>query len=396
MFEGFTPPQTPLLVIDRAKLEKNLSTMQRLCDAAGVRLRAHGKTHKCSRLGRMQVARGAVGLCAQTVGEAEAFVAGSIGDVLVTAPVAPWAAPRLAALAKKGAKIGVVADTEEQIARLGQAARSAGAVLDLVVDLDLGTHRTGAYPRDAVKLARATASTDGLNFAGVQAYLGHLQHVTEQSARKDADEEGIRALAQVVEDLRAANLAPGVVTGGGTGTHAFDLASGVFNELQAGSYAVMDVEYEACAAPGGEGWPFEPAMFVATSIVSAHHKTHATCDAGFKAMAVDGPPARVLAGAAEGSLWRPMGDEHGAIVHPFFVPALRAGGSDPITSAKAIELADGNADFAWPKDAPKPGDIVWLQPGHCDPTCNLYDAFHVIAADGSVERWAIDARRVSA
>src|SRR5690349_15164156 len=100
MFEGFTPPQTPLLVIDRAKLERNLTTMQQLCDRAGVRLRAHGKTHKCSRLGRMQVARGAVGLCAQTVGEAEAFVAGSIGDVLVTAPVAPWAAPRLAALAK--------------------------------------------------------------------------------------------------------------------------------------------------------------------------------------------------------------------------------------------------------------------------------------------------------
>ncbi|HYG28447.1 MAG TPA: alanine racemase, partial [Caulobacteraceae bacterium] len=123
MFEGFTPPQTPLLVIDRARLEKNLSTMQRLCDAAGVRLRAHGKTHKCSRLGRMQVARGAVGLCAQTVGEAEAFVAGSINDVLVTAPIAPWGAPRLAALAKGGARIGVVADTEAQIARLGQAAR---------------------------------------------------------------------------------------------------------------------------------------------------------------------------------------------------------------------------------------------------------------------------------
>jgi D-serine deaminase-like pyridoxal phosphate-dependent protein len=396
MFEGFTPPQTPLLVIDRAKLERNLTTMQQLCDRAGVRLRAHGKTHKCSRLGRMQVARGAVGLCAQTVGEAEAFVAGSIGDVLVTAPVAPWAAPRLAALAKKGAKVGVVADTEEQIARLGNAARTAGAVLDLVVDLDLGTHRTGAYPSEAVKLARAAASTDGLNFTGVQAYLGHLQHVTEQAARKDADEAGIRALAQVVEDLRAANLAPGVVTGGGTGTHAFDLASGVFNELQAGSYAVMDVEYEACAAPGGEGWPFEPAMFVASSIVSAHHKTHATCDAGFKALAVDGPPAKVVAGAAKGSLWRPMGDEHGAIVHPLFAPAMRAGGGDPVMTAMAIQLADENPDFAWAKDAPRVGDIVWLQPGHCDPTINLYDALHVVSADGTVERWAVDARRTSA
>jgi 3-hydroxy-D-aspartate aldolase len=394
MFHGFKPPQTPLLVIDRAALERNLATMQQLCDAAGVRLRAHGKTHKCSRLGRMQVARGAVGLCAQTVGEAEAFVAGSVGDILVTAPVAPWAAPRLAALAKS-AKIGVVADTEAQIARLGSAARAAGVVLDLVVDLDLGTHRTGAYPNRAVELARAAADTDGLKFAGVQAYLGHLQHVAEENARREADEEGIRALAAVVAELRAAELAPGVVTGGGTGTHAFDLKSGVFNELQAGSYAVMDVEYGVCAPPGGGDWPFEPAMYVVASVVSAHHKTHVTCDAGFKAMAVDGPPANVMAGAAPGSLWRPMGDEHGAVIHPFFVPAMRVGGGDPILAAKAIAAADDNADFPWPEDAPKPGDLVWLQPGHCDPTMNLYDAVHVIAEDGHVERWPIDARRVS-
>lgn len=395
MFEGFTPPQTPLLVLDRARLERNLTTMQQLCDKAGVRLRAHGKTHKCSRLGRMQVARGAVGLCAQTVGEAEAFVAGSIGDVLITAPVASWAAPRLAALAKS-AKVGVVADTDEQIARLGNAARAAGVILDLVVDLDLGTHRTGAYPSQAVRLARTAAATDGLNFAGVQAYLGHLQHVEEADKRRDADEDGIRALAQTVEDLRAANLAPGVVTGGGTGTHAFDLASGVFNELQAGSYAVMDVEYEKCAAPAGEAWPFEPAMFIAASVVSAHHKTHVTCDAGFKAVAVDGPPAKVVAGAPPGSLWRPMGDEHGAIIHPDFAPAMRAGGGDPILTAMAIAAADANEDFPWPADAPKPGAIVWLQPGHCDPTINLYDAFHVVAESGQAERWPIDARRVSA
>ena len=70
MFAGFTPPQTPLLAVDRAALERNLTAMQGLCDRAGVRLRAHGKTHKCSRLGRMQMARGAVGLCAQTIGEA--------------------------------------------------------------------------------------------------------------------------------------------------------------------------------------------------------------------------------------------------------------------------------------------------------------------------------------
>lgn len=393
MFEGFVPPQTPLLVIDRAALERNLKTMQRLCDEAGVRLRAHGKTHKCSALGRRQVALGAVGLCAQTVGEAEAFVAGGVGDVLVTAPIAAWGAPRLAALAKT-AKIGCVADSADQIERLGAAARAAGAAIDLVVDLDLGTHRTGCYPRKAPELARLAADTEGLNYAGVQAYLGHLQHVKAADRRRAADEEGMVELAALVETLRAANLAPGVVTGGGTGTHAFDLKSGVFTELQAGSYAVMDVEYAKCDAPAGH-WPFEAAMFVASTVISAEHKTHATCDAGFKAMAVDGPPAAVVSGAPEGALWRPMGDEHGSIIHPAFMPVMRAAAGDPVDTAKALALADADDDLPWLQDAPKGGDIVWLQPGHCDPTINLYDALYVIAEDGTVERWPVDARRVS-
>ncbi|WP_233243224.1 alanine racemase, partial [Caulobacter sp. HMWF025] len=119
-------PQTPLLVVDKAALLRNLDRMQALCDAAGVRLRAHGKTHKCSTLGRLIVSRGAVGLCCQTVGEAEAFVAGGITDVLVTAPPPAWAGARLAALARSGATVGVTADDAGQIDRLSDAAVAAG------------------------------------------------------------------------------------------------------------------------------------------------------------------------------------------------------------------------------------------------------------------------------
>lgn len=389
MFDNFTPPQTPLLVVDRAALTRNLKTMQDLCDSHGVRLRAHGKTHKCSTLGRLQQAGGAVGLCAQTVGEAEAFVKGGITDVLVTAPPAPWGAARLAALAKT-ARVGSVADAPEQIERLGAAARAAGVTLDLVVDIDPGTHRTGCHPDDAVTLARLAASTEGLNYRGVQAYAGHLQHIAGLDDRRAADHAVCTQLAATVAALTNANLAPEIVTGGGTGTHSFALASGLFNELQAGSYAVMDVEYADCAAPGGGSWPFEAALFVAASVVSANHKSHVTVDAGFKAMSMDGPPAKVAAGAAPGSLWRPMGDEHGMIIHPDGLGLLRGGGF-----VEAVEKADRDASIPWPADAPKAGGLVWLQPGHCDPTINLYDALHVVAEDGSCERWAVDARRVS-
>ena len=389
MIPGFVPPQTPLLVVRRSALDHNIATMQGRCNTGGVRLRAHGKTHKCSSLGRLQVAGGAVGLCAQTVGEAEAFVAGAIRDVLVTAPHAPWAAPRLAALAKPGARVGAVVDHADQIEGLGAAAREAGVVLDCVIDIDPGTHRAGVHPSRAVDLARLAAATDGLRYAGLQAYAGHLQHLSDVVARRVADEGVIRLVAGVVEALTAAGLAPPVVTGGGTGTHAWDIASGVFSEIQAGSYALMDVEYEACGGPDG-GWPFEQALFVVASVVSANHKSHVTVDAGFKALSVDGPPARVAHGAAAGSLWRPMGDEHGMILHPSGVPALRGG-----DFIGAVDALDADSAAPWPADAPRGGDLVWLQPGHCDPTINLYDALHVVGEDGSFERWPVDARRVS-
>ena len=387
-------PQTPLLVVDRAALTRNIDRMQALCDAAGVRLRAHGKTHKCSTLGRLIVERGAVGLCAQTVGEAEAFAAGGIKDILVTAAPPAWAGPRLAALARSGVTLGVTADDTGQIDRLSDAAVAAGTRLDLVVDLDLGTHRTGAYPHEALALARAADAAPGLRFAGIQAYLGHLQHMDDGAARQAADEAAFATLKALVAELTAAGLAPPVVTGGGTGTHAFDLASGVFTELQAGSYAVMDVEYDDCGAPGGGAWPFEPALHIAASVVSARHKSHVVVDAGFKAVSMDGPPARVASGAAPGSLWRPMGDEHGLIAHPAMIDVLKAAGRDPLGFATAVSAADADPARAFPADAPQVGQIVWLQPGHCDPTINLYDALHVWDGE-TLERWPVDGRRVS-
>jgi D-serine deaminase-like pyridoxal phosphate-dependent protein len=389
------PPMTPALVVRRRALEANLRAMQADCDAAGMALRAHGKMHKCSRIARMQVAAGAVGLCCQTVGEAQAFAQAGIADLLVTAPVAPWAAPTLAALARE-ARVGVVVDDIGQVERLEAAAHAAGTRLNLVVDIDLGLHRTGCAVADVLPLTRRIAASDAVAFDGVQAYLGHLQHLPDIDARAAANTAATAELAQIVADLVAAGLKPPRVTGGGTGTFAFDLAGGVFTELQAGSYALMDVDYGDCGSPDGGAWPFEPALFVAASVVSARHKSHVVSDAGLKALSVDGPPARVVAGAAPGSFWHAMGDEHGAVVHPAMAQRLIAAGGDVLARDAAIRALDADPAVQWPDGAPACGDIVWLQPGHCDPTVNLHDALWVADEDGRLERWPIDARRVSA
>ncbi len=384
-------PSTPALIVLGDALTRNLAAMQGRCDTAGVVLRAHGKMHKCSTVAKRQIAGGAVGVCAQTIGEAEAFATAGIGDILITAPVALQSAARVAETVKH-TTLGAVADHPQLIEALGSAARAAGVVIDLVVDIDLGQHRSGCLPGDALRLARLATATPGLRYRGLQAYLGHLQHIADLSARRTANETATRRLATLIGELSDAGLSPEVVTGGGTGTHSLDLAGQVFTELQAGSYALMDVEYDACGAPDGGTWPFEIAMLIAARVVSTVHRTHVVVDAGLKAVSVDGPPARVISGAAEGSLWRPMGDEHGAIFHPSALGAVREAGRDPLAFERAISAIDDDLARDWPIDAPKLGDVVWLQPGHCDPTVNLYDAF-LVWEGGGWSRWPIDARR---
>lgn len=377
---GFVPPQTPALVIDRAALDANIAAMQRRCDAAGVRLRAHGKMHKSSRIALRQVAAGAVGLCCQTVGEAEAFARAGLADLLVSAPLPRWGAPRLAALAKEtGATIAAVVDSAGQIAALADAATRAGVTIGAMVDVNIGMHRAGVYPEDAAALARMIGEAPSLRYDGVQAYFGHLQHLSEgREAAVAAATEELRAL---VAGLAAQGLAPPQVSGGGTGSHAHDLCAGLFTELQCGSYAVMDAEYEDCGAPGGGEWPFAPALWIVASAVSARHKGLVTIDAGLKAVSADVPP-RVVAGAPAGSLYRSLGDEHGAVIHPG-VPR-----GDPA-------VIDADPGIVWPGDAPCEGDMVWLQPGHCDPTINLYDGFWAVDVDGEAEWWPVDARRLT-
>jgi D-serine deaminase-like pyridoxal phosphate-dependent protein len=218
----------------------------------------------------------------------------------------------------------------------------------------------------ALALARQIDAAPNLTFAGVQFYCGMQQHIEAFVDRKGAIEERTAYLSGIIDTLTKAALPPNIVTGGGTGTHRIDAALGVFTELQVGSYVFMDRQYNACDLTGEASAPFETALIVDARVISASHPFMATVDAGFKAFATEAGSPPVLAGAAEGSAYHFMGDEHGCVVPPT--------GTAP----------------------PRLGEVVSFAAPHCDPTVNLYDAFHVVGGDTLIEIWPIEGRGRSA
>lgn len=354
---------TPVLVLNRAALDRNIAAMAARAEAKNVALRPHAKTHKSLDIARRQIAAGAIGVCCAKVGEAEVMVEGGIAGVHITSPVvSPPAIERLVALNAAAEGLMVVVDDPANVAALGHALADSAKPLTVIIDVDPGIRRTGVPSAEAaVALARAIADQPKLACRGVQFYCGMQQHIEDFAQRRAAIEERTAYLRTVIEALTEAGFAPDIVTGSGTGTHAVDLDLGVFTELQTGSYVFMDRQYLDCDLTGDGAAPFETALFVDARVVSAGGPGMATLDAGFKALATDGGPPRVASGA-DGATFIFMGDEHGAILGP--APDTR----------HAI------------------GDAVTLIVPHCDPTVNLYDSYHVVEGDTLVDIWPVSAR----
>ena len=274
---------------------------------------------------------------------------------------------KLVALAARSPGLMATADHPDAVAAIGAAAKAMGQVLTLVVDLDPGLRRTGcATPEDAVALAKLIADHPSLRFGGIQCYCGAEQHIEAYADRREAVIGKMEKLTAAIEGLKAAGLAPPIVTGGGTGTHAIDAELGVFTELQVGSYVFMDRQYEVCPLRAEGPQPFETSLMIDARVISANHPMLVTVDAGLKAMATEAGPPPILAGAAPDSKYSFMGDEHGAIIPPRGVAP------------------------------PKLGERVVLGAPHCDPTVNLYEAYHVVRGETLEAIWPVSARGRSA
>lgn len=348
---------TPALLLDLDAFEHNLDAMAAALAPTGAKLRAHAKTHKSPVIARLQMARGAVGQCVQKVGEAEALAWGGVDDILVSNEIV--GAGKLARLASLAgiARVAVCADHPDHVTAAEQAAEAAGIRLKVLVEIDVGAGRCGVAPGpEAVALAQRIASSPHLVFGGLQAYHGSAQHRRTPAERRAAIAEAADHVRRTVEQLRQQGLDCPTVGGAGTGTFALEAASGLFTEIQAGSYVFMDADY----ARNEDAPPFRQSLFVLATVMSAPKPGLVVLDAGHKAIPTDSGPPLV----------------HGR-------PGLRPHGlSDEHCK---VEVASG-------AESPRPGEKLWLVPGHCDPTVDRYD-WYVGVRGGRVEcLWPVAAR----
>ncbi|MBH9552326.1 DSD1 family PLP-dependent enzyme [Inhella gelatinilytica] len=351
---------TPTLVVDLDALERNIAALAAFAQARGLRLRPHAKTHKCAAIARLQLAAGAVGVCVQKLSEAEALADAGIDRLYLSNQlIDPARLGRAVALAHR-VQLALAVDSPLGVERLATAWRAgAQPALDVFVEVDIGQGRCGVPPAQAGALALQVVAA-GLRFAGLQAYQGKAQHVRSAAARSTALAHAAALTREAVASVQATGLRVPLVTGAGTGSFVHEAASGLWGELQCGSYIFMDRDY-ADNEPDAEAPHFEHALFLKAQVIS-RSEHHAVLDAGHKSHAID-------CGL-------------------------------PITWPQRWPTANGGDEhlILHPDEAPLPalGDTVWLIPGHCDPTVNLHN--HLVAVRGGLTQgqveavWTVDAR----
>jgi len=356
--------QTPCLVLDLDALESNIIKMGKIAKDMGMRHRVHGKMHKSVDIALLQEKLGgSCGICCQKVSEAEAFVRGGIKDVLVSNQVRdPVKIDRLARLPKLGARTICCLDDVANVADLSGAAVKHGTEIECLVEIDCGARRCGVQTtEDVVKIAKAVDAADGLKFSGLQAYQGAMQHIEDYNQRKVKIDIAVALVEDAVAALKALGLGCDIVGGGGTGSYYFEGQSGVYNELQCGSYAFMDADYGRILDKGGkriDQGEWQNALFLLTSVMSHAKMDQAICDAGLKAQSVDSGLPLVFGR----------------------------------TDVEYVKCSDEHGVIADPDGVLKIGEKLKLVPGHCDPTCNVHD-WYVGVRNGKVEAlWPITAR----
>lgn len=352
--------ETPVLVVDEARLRGNIERMAAQVGGPGRALRPHFKTSKMLPAARLQLEAGAVGFCCATRAELEALIESGVTDLLWAHQPVGEAKVRAVIELNRRARVMVALDSPAAAAPLSRAAVAAGMRVPFLLEVDTGLGRAGVPPESAVPVARRIADLPGLELAGVMTHEGHVSvHGSDHSALEEEGRRAGRALAGVAEKLRAAGMSARIVSVGSTpAASSAPFADGV-TEARPGTYVFYDANH---VFYGSAGWE-DCALTVAARVVSRPRPEEAVIDAGQKAMSSD--PSR--AGHGYGALpgWDIRFDraweEHGLLIGP---------------GAEGLQV----------------GDLVSIVPNHACQTVNMWSAASV-ARDGVIaDRWDIVAR----
>jgi D-serine deaminase-like pyridoxal phosphate-dependent protein len=346
---------TPSLVVDLAAAERNIARASGYFRGRSVQLRPHFKTHKCSRLIRRQLEQGScAGVTCATPWEALILAKEGVADVVVANQVADIVGLDYLAAAATRARVTVCVDDPPHVAMLEAAAEAANVRVEILIEIDVGMARCGlpAGSDKLIPLAAAVSEAKQLRFRGLQGYEGHAVLRETRELRTSLVSEAAATLNAERARLADAGFDCEIITGGGTGTYDIATEAGALNEIQAGSYVLMDARYATL------GLPFENALYCCTTVIS-RHGDGAVVNSGLKAL------------TAEYGMSRPT------------TPEL-----------EILRLSDEHAKLAVaPGYEVSVGDTVLVIPAHIDPTINLYGSLFVFTTPDSVEEWPIDGRR---
>ena len=366
---------TPCLLIDLPKLTTAIDRVNAYVRRHGKRVRPHAKTHKCPDIAAKQLAAGACGICVTKLSEAEVFGSRNISPILITSPVVTAAKiHRLIALSKQ-CELAVVVDSKENAVQLDEEAGAQRTKLKVLLEIDGGQKRTGCKASEGLELAKLLGTLRNLHFAGIQCYLGHLQHVPSAKERKEKYLKSMQPAIDLFQQLkREDSLRIGsefIFTGGGSGTLDFDMTIPELTDVQVGSYVCGDGEYGDIELSEQIG--SSPALTLLTTVISTNQEDRVTIDAGLKANYHDGPPPRVISPKeCIGMKYSHAGDEHGYL---FYCETPTASGSMHSRNNRLCV-----------------GDVLEMIVGHCDPTVNLHNTFYVRDGEEVVAEWSICAR----
>ena len=360
---------TPSLLIEADALGRNIARMAGFARDAGLALRPHVKTHKSVAIARRQIEAGAVGICCATLDEVEVMAAAGIRGILLTSTLSTGdKLARYVAVLRQAPDTLLVVDHPQTVRALGRHLGESDPSAGVLIDVDIGYHRSGARTSSQIEdVITAVIETPGISLRGIQAYSGAVQHVAELAAREAAVREQEAMLPPLVRSLTARLGHPLIVSGGGTGTHRIEAATGILNELQAGSYVFMDADYGQVDLGSPPAEAFETALLLRASVTGVNCATDfvepfVTIDAGTKAFALNGPPPRCVTSPWEKLGFRFMGDEHAHLLAP---------------SATAL---------------PPLGAALEFQVSHCDPTVEHFNHYYVMRGTTLIDIWPVDAR----